>query len=74
MGRRHVRGAQARLQSLSSSVLHGGEFGQQYWRENLRYPLSRRLGGSQSQSGRFGEGKSLLLLPGFEPQISQPVA
>jgi len=30
------------------------------------YPLSRRLGGIQSQSGRFGEVTNFLLLLGFE--------
>jgi hypothetical protein len=38
------------------------------------YPLARRLGGPQSQSGRGGEEKNSQLLPGLEPPIIQPVA
>jgi hypothetical protein len=38
------------------------------------YPPNWGLGGSHSQSGRFGKEKYRLLLPGFEPQIVQPVA
>jgi len=38
------------------------------------YPLDRRLGGPQSQSGRDGEEKNSQLLPGLEPPIIQPVA
>jgi len=32
----------------------------------FRYPLSKRLGGSQSRSGRFREGKNILRLPVIE--------
>ena len=32
------------------------------------YPLNRRLGGPQSQCGRFGEGNPLPL-PGIEPRF-----
>jgi hypothetical protein len=39
-----------------------------------RYPLDRRLGGPQSQSGRGGEEKNFQLMPGLEPPIIQPVA
>jgi hypothetical protein len=38
------------------------------------YPLDRRLGGTQSRSGRDGEEKNSQPLPGLEPQIIQPVA
>jgi hypothetical protein len=38
------------------------------------YPLDRRLGGSQYQSGRGGEEKNSQLLPGIEPPFIQPVA
>jgi hypothetical protein len=38
------------------------------------YPLDRRLGGSQSRSGRDGEEKNSQLLPGLEPPFIQPVA
>lgn len=34
-----------------------------------KYTLNRRLATLQSQSGHFGEKKSLLFVPGFEPQI-----
>jgi hypothetical protein len=37
----------------------------------LRYPLNRRLGGPQRRSWRFGEEKNPL--PGFEPNIVQPL-
>jgi hypothetical protein len=37
-----------------------------------RYPLSRRLGWLQSQSGLFLErGNYLLRLPGFEPNVER---
>ena len=39
-----------------------------------RCPLNRRLDGPQSQSGCFEEEKSVLSLPGFDPQNVQPVA
>jgi hypothetical protein len=35
------------------------------------YPLNRILGGPQSQSAGFEEGKNLFFLPGFEPRIAQ---
>jgi hypothetical protein len=35
-----------------------------------RYPLYRRLGGPQFRSGRCGEEKNCLLLPGIEPRLS----
>jgi hypothetical protein len=38
------------------------------------YVLQRRLCRPQTQPGHFGEEKDLLLLPGFEPQIIQPMA
>jgi len=41
--------------------------------EQPRYPLNRRLGGLQSQSGRFAEDKSPLPLPRFKPWTVQPV-
>jgi hypothetical protein len=37
-------------------------------RRSLRYPLNWLLGGRQSPSGRFGQEKSPLLLPGIESQ------
>jgi hypothetical protein len=38
------------------------------------YPLDRRVGGSQSLSGRGGEGKNIQTLPEPESPIIQPVA
>jgi len=38
---------------------------------NTRYLLYRRLGGSQSRSGR---AQKILLPPGFDPRTVQPVA
>jgi hypothetical protein len=38
------------------------------------YPLDRRLGKPQSQSGHGGEKKNSKPLPGLEPPIMQPVA
>jgi hypothetical protein len=38
------------------------------------YPLDRRLGGPQIQSGRGGEKKISQLLPGLEPPIIQLIA
>jgi len=37
------------------------------------YALNKRLGWSQKELARFGGGKKLLPLPGFEPRIVQPV-
>jgi hypothetical protein len=42
--------------------------------EKPQYSLSRWLGGIHTQSGRFGEDKNLLPLPGFEPWIVQSIA
>jgi hypothetical protein len=38
------------------------------------YPLDRRLGGPQSQSGHSGEEKNSQPLLGLEPLIIQPIA
>jgi hypothetical protein len=37
-----------------------------------RYILNRRLGGSQSHSGHFGEERNIFFLTGLEPQASSP--
>jgi hypothetical protein len=42
-----------------------------YRRGMTRYPLCRRLGGTQGQSGRV---RNISPLPGFDPRIVQPVA
>jgi hypothetical protein len=39
-----------------------------------RYPLSRKLGRPQNQSGCFGEVIHPLPQPGLEPRIVQPIA
>jgi hypothetical protein len=41
--------------------------------KGTRYPFYRRLGGLQSRSGRGGEEKSVLPLPGLKAPIIQPV-
>jgi hypothetical protein len=52
------------------STSHPGCFTRQG--KSPRYPLDRRLGGPQSQSGRFGEEK-ILGLPGLELRpLSRP--
>jgi hypothetical protein len=38
------------------------------------YPMDRRLGGFQNQSGHGGEEKNFQPLPGLEPPIIQHVA
>jgi hypothetical protein len=38
------------------------------------YPLDMRLDGPQTRSGRGGEEKKSLPLPGIEPPVVQPVA
>jgi hypothetical protein len=43
-------------------------------RKSPRYPLDRRLGGLQSQSGSGGEEKNSQPLPGLEPPVFQPAA
>jgi hypothetical protein len=43
-------------------------------RKSPWYPLDRRLGGPQSQSGRGGEEKNSQPLPGLKPPIIQSVA
>jgi len=42
--------------------------------KGLWYPLDRRLGGSQSQSGLGDEVKNSQLLPALETPIIQPIA
>jgi hypothetical protein len=43
-------------------------------RKSSRYPLNRRVGGPQSRSGRSGEEKKYLSLPGIESRSSSPAA
>jgi hypothetical protein len=42
--------------------------------ESPWYPLDRKLGETQSRSGRGGEKKNSQSLPGLDPPIIQPVA
>jgi hypothetical protein len=44
------------------------------WLESPWYPLDRRLGGPQSQSGCGGKEKNSLPLLGLKPLIIQPIA
>ena len=39
------------------------------WKKKLLYPVSGRLGGTQSRSGCFVVGRSSLLLLGIEPRL-----
>jgi hypothetical protein len=43
-------------------------------RNSTRNPLDRRLDGPQDWFGRGGEQKNILLLPGLETTLVQPVA
>jgi hypothetical protein len=45
---------------ITAFLLPGKEF---------KYPLDRRLGGFQNQSGHCGEKKNFLPLPGIKPQF-----
>jgi hypothetical protein len=40
-------------------------------KKEIRFPVNRRLGVPQSQSGRFGEEKKILSVPGSKPRIIQ---
>jgi hypothetical protein len=60
---------------VNGLYLVGGGGGWWWWWWKIPwYPLDRRVSGSQSLSGRGGEGKNSQPLPGFEPPIIQPVA
>ena len=75
---RYTGGAEVQLHSSLTSMLGGDEWlasrpdrfipGKEPW-----YPLTRRLRGPQSWSGRFGEKKYLLPLSGIPTRIVQPV-
>ena len=45
-----------------------------YPRETPLVPTQHEAGGLQNGSGRLGEEKNLLPLPGFEPQKAQPLS
>jgi hypothetical protein len=65
---------------ILTPALDGGEWtasrpGRFTPRENSPwYPLDRRLGGTQSRSGRGGEENNSQPLPGIEPPIIGPTA
>jgi hypothetical protein len=71
------RGLELQLNPFLASALDGGGWltlplysrGKSPWD-----PLFMRLSGAQNLSGRVGEAKNLLTLPGIEPRIVQPVA
>jgi hypothetical protein len=58
--------------SLTSALDEGEWSASRPFGKNPQYPLYRRLGGPQSRSGRGGEEKYSLLLPGIEPRSSSP--
>lgn len=65
--------------SFLAWTLHGGEWfaarpGRCTPGKDPRYPLSRRLAGPQSWSGRYGKEKYLLAVPKFKPRINNSVA
>ena len=59
---RHIRLSDVQLQLFLTSALDASDLTPQslYSRKEHRYPLNRRLGGSQSWSVHFGEKKNLL--------------
>jgi hypothetical protein len=68
-------GAEVQLHSFLTSAVDGGElwtprFGGRFttWEEPW-CPTNRRLGGLRDLSGRFGEEKNLVPLPGVEPEV-----
>jgi hypothetical protein len=70
-------GAEVSQHSLLTSVLDGNEWSTARpvrftQGKETQYPLSRRLGGSQNRSPRFGEQENLLSLPGFEARTVPP--
>jgi hypothetical protein len=73
---RHIEGVEVRLRSFLNFGARWEVSGQVYVRSPTLgkdvVPTNTRLGGSQSQYVRFGEGENLL--PGYEPRIVQPVA
>jgi hypothetical protein len=70
MRRRRVGGAEVQLHSFLTPAVDGGE----WWTPRFggrftRCPPIRRLGGLWSWSGRFGEEKNLVPLPGVAPEV-----
>ena len=77
LGLRTMRTAYTRSSTLSlTTAVEGSERsasrpGRSLPPVNTRYPLNRRLGGSQSRSGQVQKISSP---PGFDPRTAQPVA
>jgi hypothetical protein len=74
----HIGGVEIQLRSFLTMTLDDGEWltsrSRRYiLRKESRNTLNRRLGGTHSRSGRFGEEKNLLPLPGFELRTVQTV-
>jgi len=69
---------QVYLHLFLTLALHGSEWssctGYFTTEKEPWYPLNIRLGGPLSLSGHFGKEKHFFSMPGFEPQIIQPVA
>jgi len=55
--------------ALIPCCLHADQIAALSWENKPWYPLSRRLGGAQRQSGYFGEEKNLLPLLENKPWI-----
>ena len=68
-----VRGADACLHTLLTST-QGEAPSELPPRKEPRYPMTRKLCGPQSRSGRFEEKKNLFPLPGIVPRNVHPVA
>ena len=74
---RHVVEEEVWLHSFLTLVLGGDELSTscsgQLTPQERTLVLTRRLGSPQSWSRHFAEDKTLLPLPTFEPQITQPI-
>ena len=72
----HIMEAKIQLHSFITSALDGGKWSVSHFGRFVpvkeRHLLNKRLGGSQSRAGRFGEGKNLSPLSGFEPRTVHP--
>jgi len=75
---RHIGGRQVLFHLFLTSALHGDAVNFMPWplypQKEPQCPLNRRrLGELRSQSGRSGDKKNFLFLPGFDLQIIQSV-
>jgi hypothetical protein len=75
---RYIGGVEVYVHVSLTSALDGGEWltsrpGRFIPGKEPLYPWNRRLGEPQSRSGRFGEEKNPMSLPGLEPRsVSRP--